>query len=57
MSEEQKLYLARYVVPTLQQGLVVMYRTRPQQPLLWLADWLRNLSKLDILNFQKYFLT
>ena len=42
VTEEQKLYLARYVVPTLQQGLVVMYRTQPDQPLLWLADWLRR---------------
>ena len=42
VTEEQKLYLARYVVPTLQQGLVVMYRTQPDQPLLWLADWLRK---------------
>ena len=42
VTEEQKIYLARYVVPTLQQGLVVMYRTKPDNPLLWLADWLRK---------------
>ena len=51
VSEEQKVYLQRYVVPTLQQGLVVMYRTQPDKPLLWLADWLRKnnpqTSKLD----------
>jgi len=42
VGEEQKTYLARYVVPTLQQGLTVMYRTKPDEPLLWLADWLRK---------------
>ena len=42
VSEEQKAYLQRYVVPTLQQGLVVMYRPQPKKPLLWLADWLRK---------------
>ena len=42
VTEEQKVYLQRYVVPTLQQGLVVMYRTQPEKPLLWLADWLRK---------------
>ena len=67
VSEEQRRYLARYVVPTLQQGLVVMYRyesfvyvffkriliyrTQPDKPLLWLAEWLRKnnpqTSKLD----------
>ena len=51
VTEEQKVYLQRYVVPTLQQGLVVMYRTQPDKPLLWLADWLRKnnpqTSKLD----------
>ena len=31
VTEEQKRYLARYVVPTLQQGLVVMYRYRPNR--------------------------
>ena len=51
VTDEQKLYLQRYVVPTLQQGLVVMYRTQPDTPLLWLADWLRKnnpqTNKLD----------
>eukprot|EP00090_Calanus_glacialis_P010457 TRINITY_DN18842_c0_g1_i1.p1 TRINITY_DN18842_c0_g1~~TRINITY_DN18842_c0_g1_i1.p1 ORF type:complete len:220 (+),score=63.19 TRINITY_DN18842_c0_g1_i1:28-687(+) len=42
VGDEQKAYLQRYVVPTLQQGLTVMYRTKPDQPLLWLADWLRK---------------
>ena len=42
VTEEQKIYLARYVVPTLQQELVVMFRTQPDKPLLWLADWLRK---------------
>ena len=42
VGEEQKAYLQRYVVPTLQQSLTVMYRTKPSQPLLWLADWLRK---------------
>ena len=26
----------------IQQGLVVMYRTQPEKPLLFLADWLRK---------------
>ena len=30
----------RYVVPTLQQGLTVMYRTKPDEPLLWLINFL-----------------
>ena len=30
----------RYVVPTLQQGLTVMYRTKPDEPLLWLVKLL-----------------
>ena len=42
VGDEQKAYLQRYVVPTLQQGLTVMYRTKPDQPLIWLADWLRK---------------
>ena len=42
VGDDQKAYLQRYVVPTLQQGLTVMYRTKPDQPLIWLADWLRK---------------
>ena len=30
----------RYVVLTLQQGLTVMYRTKPDEPLLWLVKLL-----------------
>ena len=42
VSEEQRRYLERYVVGVLQQGLTAMYRARPQQPLTWLAAWLRK---------------
>ena len=41
----------RYVVPTLQQGLTVMYRTKPDEPLLWLitqitSNWLPSYTYL-----------
>ena len=39
----------RYVVPTLQQGLTVMYRTKPDEPLLWLIKLLTYFtSEFDI---------
>ena len=37
---DNKVYLQRYVCPTLLKGLSEMYETRPRSPVAWLADWL-----------------
>uniref|UniRef100_A0A3Q3EJB1 Nucleoside diphosphate kinase B n=1 Tax=Labrus bergylta TaxID=56723 RepID=A0A3Q3EJB1_9LABR len=33
-------YLSRYVNPTLLQGLINLCKHKPQNPCIWLADWL-----------------
>lgn len=37
---EAREYLERYINRTLTQGLAELCRQKPQQPVIWLADWL-----------------
>ncbi|GAB6030851.1 NME NM23 member 5 [Chamberlinius hualienensis] len=38
--QQAKIYLEENVNPTLLKGLTELCRTKPQQPIIWLADWL-----------------
>ncbi|KAL7886248.1 hypothetical protein AOLI_G00065430 [Acnodon oligacanthus] len=40
MGEAAKDYLSRFITPTLLLGLTELCRTKPADPLMWLADWL-----------------
>ncbi|XP_017547433.1 nucleoside diphosphate kinase homolog 5 [Pygocentrus nattereri] len=40
MGEAAKDYLSRFITPTLLLGLTELCRTKPADPLIWLADWL-----------------
>ncbi|XP_065051511.1 nucleoside diphosphate kinase homolog 5-like [Rhopilema esculentum] len=38
--QEARDYLARAVNPTLQKGLAELCKQKPDQPIIWLSDWL-----------------
>ena len=39
---DNREYLQKYVCPTLLRGLSQMYETRPESPIKWLSEWLRE---------------
>lgn len=47
MEDDHRAYLSRLVVPLLQEGLTKMFVQKPQDPLLWLALWLRQNNPLQ----------
>ncbi|XP_068182286.1 nucleoside diphosphate kinase homolog 5 [Antennarius striatus] len=40
--EEPKIYLIKYVNPTLLRGLIELCKNKPLSPYIWLAEWLAN---------------
>ena len=54
--EQAKDYLIKNVNPTLLKGLTALCKRKPEEPILWLADWLtdNNPNKPRIAEFDEY---